>query len=264
MRSPHLVVGAGPTGLGCAIELAERSQVELVERTPVAGGESGWRSPEVQALRAEAESRGVRLRLGCVALRWQQTRLLVAAPGRIDWVPGAALFFAGGLRPGTTTDLAITGERPAGVVAATVALHLLEAEPRLWRRAAIIGDGPWAEHVATRIRSGGGQVVLVSGSGQQPAWADRCVHEGRGVEVVGRDRVTAVRVDTGAGVEELACDAVVLAGTPRPNRNVVGALGPDDLGVTFIQPLTGRSVAERSAFGRDAARRWLDENGESL
>ena len=127
MTAPYLVVGAGPSGLGCAATLARSHPVELVDRIPVAGGEAGWRSAEIRELRAEAESAGVRLLLGRAALRWQPGRLLVAGPGRIEWIPGSELFFAGGLRPGTAAELGITGDRPAGVLPATVALHLLDS-----------------------------------------------------------------------------------------------------------------------------------------
>ena len=145
MTAPFLVVGAGPTGLGCAAELATIHPVELIDRIPVPGGEAGWSAPEVTALVRDACRAGVRFRLGNTAVRWEAGRLLMAGPGRIGWLPGERLFYAGGLRPATAADLFITGDRPAGVLPATVARHLLIAQNRLWDRLAIIGDGPWAQ-----------------------------------------------------------------------------------------------------------------------
>ena len=49
MTAPLLVIGAGPTGLGCATELATARPVELIDRIPVPGGEAGWGTGEVNA-----------------------------------------------------------------------------------------------------------------------------------------------------------------------------------------------------------------------
>src|SRR5262249_52933543 len=132
MTAPYLVIGAGPTGLGCAAELVKVHPVELIDRIPVPGGEAGWSTPELTARVADARRRGVRFRLGTTAVRWEPGRLLVAGPGKIEWLPGERLFYAGGLRPATAADLFITGDRPAGVLPATVAHHLLAAQNRLW------------------------------------------------------------------------------------------------------------------------------------
>ena len=99
MTAPYLVVGAGPTGLGCAAELATVHPVELIDRIPVPGGEAGWSTPEITALVEAARRSGVRFRLGNTAVRWEPGRLLGAGPGRIEWLPGQRLFYAGGLRP---------------------------------------------------------------------------------------------------------------------------------------------------------------------
>ena len=113
MTAPFLVVGAGPTGLGCAAELATIHPVELIDRIPVPGGEAGWSAPEVTALVRDARRAGVRFRLGNTAVRWEPGRLLIAGPGRIGWLPGERLFYAaacGRPRPPTCSSLA-TGLR---------------------------------------------------------------------------------------------------------------------------------------------------------
>lgn len=138
------VVGAGPSGLGCALALADSMPVTLIDRIPVVGGETGWRDPMMTDLARQALDRGVDMALGSAALRWDGERLLLAEPGRIGWLSASTLFYAGGLRPGTSCDLGITGDRPAGVVPATVALHLLETRVQLWQNVSwsVLAPGP--------------------------------------------------------------------------------------------------------------------------
>jgi hypothetical protein len=260
MTAPLLVIGAGPTGLGCATELATARPVELIDRIPVPGGEAGWSAPEITALASDARRRGVRFRLGNTALRWEPGRLLIAGPGRIEWIPGERLFYAGGLRPATAADLHITGDRPAGVLPATVAHHLLTAQNRLWRRLAVIGDGPWAGPVAAHAHAGGSTIIAITPDCDAPDWADEAITQAAQIIITGRDRVQAVRARTGLQWTETACDGVVLTGSPRPNRTITGALADDTPGVTFIQPLAAASVTERSEVGRDAARSWIAAN----
>jgi hypothetical protein len=261
MTAPYLVVGAGPTGLGCAAELATIHPVELIDRIPVPGGEAGWSTPEITALVADARRRGVRFRLGNTALRWEQGRLLVAGPGQIEWRPGKRLFYAGGLRPATAADLFITGDRPAGVLPATVAHHMLAAQNRLWRRLAIIGDGPWARAVAEHAHAGGSTIIAITWGSDAPAWADEVATQAAQIAIIGRDRVRAVHVCTKQQLAHIACDGVVLAASPRPNRNVTGALREDSPGVEFVQPLDATTVAECGEIGRRAARAWITANG---
>jgi hypothetical protein len=260
MTAPYLVVGAGPTGLGCAAELATFHPVELIDRIPVPGGEAGWSNPEITALVEAARSSGVRFRLGNTAVRWEPGRLLVAGPGRIEWLPGQHLFYAGGLRPATAADLFITGDRPAGVLPATVAEHLLTAQNRLWHRLAVIGDGPWASAVAAHARAGHSAIVGITPGFDAPEWADEAITQATQIVIVGRDRVRAVRVCAKHQWTEVTCDGVVLAASPRPNRNVTGALDEASPGVAFVQPVDATSVTERSGIGRSTARRWITAN----
>ncbi len=261
MTAPYLVVGAGPTGLGCATELAAVHPVQLIDRIPVPGGEAGWSAPQVTALVEDACRQGVRLLLGVTALRWEPGRLLVAGPGWIEWLPGERLFYAGGLRPATAADLFITGDRPAGILPATVAHHLLAAQQRLWDRVAIIGDGPWASAVAQQARGAGTTIIAITKGCEPPPWADEVTTRAGHITIVGRDRVSAVRVRARQHWADIPCDGVVLAAAPKPNRNVAGALLDDSPGVAFVQPADPASVAAHSEMGRRTARRWIAANG---
>jgi NADPH-dependent 2,4-dienoyl-CoA reductase/sulfur reductase-like enzyme len=261
MTAPYIVVGAGPTGLGCATELAAVHPVQLIDRIPVPGGEAGWSAPQINALVKDARRRGVRFRLGGTALRWEPGRLLVAGPGRIEWLPGERLFYAGGLRPATAADLFITGDRPAGILPTTVAHHLLAAQQRLWDRVAVIGDGPWASVVAEQARAAGTTVIAITKGCDPPPWADEVTTQAGRIVIVGRDRVSAVRVRAPQRWAVIPCDGVVLAAGPTPNRNVAGALRDDSQGVAFVQPDEPGSVAEHSEIGRRTARSWIAANG---
>ena len=150
--APFLVVGAGPSGLGCAWELARHGDVVVFDRIPVTGGSAGWSGPTMRRLTDLVTSRGVRLQLGQTAMRFDGATLTVATPTGFQHIDGRQLIVAGGLRPATAANLCIEGDRPAGVHAATVAEHLLRTGVRLWHTVVILGDGPWSQPVATMCR----------------------------------------------------------------------------------------------------------------
>jgi hypothetical protein len=283
MTAPFAVVGAGPSGLGCATVLAAEGPVVLIDRIPVPGGTAGWDGREIRGYVRRVRRLGVRMRLGETALRWDGGlrldggrgdggrgdggRLLLVGPGRAEWVEAAGLFVACGLRPGTLADGRVTGDRPAGVVPATVAEHLLQAGVRLWSTVAVAGDGPWAAAVGRSARRLGSRVIAIGGDGAEGAvgavggawaeWADEHYPRPKQWSIAGRDRVTGIRLEGEAGVTELACDGVVLAGDPAPARNIDGAVLPGAAGVTFAQPLTPLDPAGRFDAAQEAAHRWL-------
>ena len=78
--APFLVVGAGPSGLGCAWELAGHGDVVVFDRIPVTGGSAGWTGPTMRRLTDRVTSRGVRLQLGQTAMRFDGAALTVATP----------------------------------------------------------------------------------------------------------------------------------------------------------------------------------------
>ena len=56
------------------------------------------------------------------------------------------------------------------------------------------------------------------------------------VAVAGSGRVSTLTLQRAGQRHVLGCDAVILAGSPRPLRNVDGAIGEPASAVTFIQP----------------------------
>ena len=157
-----IVVGAGLAGLAVAAELAREHPVTVVERLPAPGGVWGFDQPRVRELVSLCTYMGVEFLLGMSALRWTGERLLVVGPGRIEWLEGSQLFFAGGTRPSTAAELGIAGGRLAGVFAATVAHHLLDAGVVLGRRTVVVGTGDGAELVIPHLLRDG-TVTVVGG-----------------------------------------------------------------------------------------------------
>jgi len=254
MTAPVAVVGAGPSGLGCAAVLAAALPVVLIDRIPIPGGTVGWDNREIRGYVTQVRRLGTRMRLGETALRWDAGRLLLAGPGGAEWLHTVGLFVACGLRPATLADWRVTGDRPAGVVPATVAEHLLQAGVRLWATVVVVGDGPWAAPVARSARRLGTRIIAVS---DHADWADERHPRPKQWSITGRDRVAGIRLEGEAGVTEVPCDGVVLAGDPAPARNIDGAVLPGAAGVTFVQPLTPPDPAGRFRAAQDAARRWL-------
>jgi NADPH-dependent 2,4-dienoyl-CoA reductase/sulfur reductase-like enzyme len=244
-----IVVGAGIAGLAAGVDLAERADVQIIERLPAPGGTWEFDHPVVKSLVRECRLRHAQLECGHTALRWRDQRLLVIGPGRREWVDADHLVFAGGTRPATPAELPVFGSRPAGLFVATVAHHLLEAQIKLGRRIALCGNGYWAELVVKDLPAGTHVAFVSDGPVPEPpagVWIDS-FRGHRPVEVVGNDRVQSLVTEAGGERRVLRCDAVVLAGDLRPLRNVDGAVvdAPD---VTYVQPtaavLTAHDVVE--------------------
>jgi NADPH-dependent 2,4-dienoyl-CoA reductase/sulfur reductase-like enzyme len=232
-----IVVGAGVAGLAAAADLAERADVRVLERLPAPGGTWEFDHPAVRALIDQCRSHDVRIECGDTALRWVDRRLLVIGPGRREWLHADHLVFAGGARPATPAELSLFGSRTAGVFAATVAHHLLQAHVPLGRRIALCGTGFWADITIAHLPRGTELTVVGNGpiptapfGVSQTQWPND-----RGVEVIGDDRVTGLVTEVGGSRRTLPCDAVVLAGDLRPLRNVDGAI-VDATDVTYVQP----------------------------
>jgi NADPH-dependent 2,4-dienoyl-CoA reductase/sulfur reductase-like enzyme len=231
-----VVVGAGLSGLAAAGVLAERAETVVVDRLPAIGGMAGWEDPIARRLDEAGRAAGMRRLLGTTALRWEPGRLLVAAPGDIRWIDADHLVFAGGTRPATPADLRLVGDRPAGVIAATVAEHLLAARVTLGRRVIVLGVSHWAALVAHRMHLRGAPARLLGLPGDlPPAWADEWLGTATPRAVHGSRRIEELEVERepGGDRERIPCDALVIAAPARPIRNVEGAVF-DGERVTFM------------------------------
>lgn len=239
-----VVAGSGTAGLACAAALAGEAETTLVERLPVIGGEY-WDELRTAELRAEAERAGVRVLAGCQVLRYTGERALVAGMTTTE-LPADALVVATGHRPMTAAESGIAGPRPAGVLPATVALHLLEHGVLLGRRPVVLGPGGLADAAAAHLREAGAEQVTL-------------LADGRILRLEGRARVEAAWIERAGGEpERVEADAVVLARGRIPYRNVDGAVLPA-AGVVFAQPGTEpRDSPEVEAAGHAAAAEALE------
>ena len=234
-----IVVGAGLAGLAAAALLARDADVALVERLPAIGGLAGWEDPLARRLDAEGRAAGVRQLLGATALRWEAGELLVAAPGVIHRLAADHLVFAGGTRPATPAELRLAGDRPAGIVSATVAEHLLGARVRLGRLPLVYGVSHWAEPIAHHLHGQGLAVrVLGQPGAARPAWADEWLGTGVLRAAHGRPRISRLEISAEPG-GPLETDHLRRAGPRR-----AGAAAAQRGGRGLRRATTSRSSSE--------------------
>jgi thioredoxin reductase len=235
MADAVAVVGAGITGLACADALRGVADVTIVDRVPVAGGVHGWEADETREL---VEHCGATMLLGETAIRWDGAELLVIGQDGPRRVAAAALVIATGTRPLGRAELGITGPRPAGVVAATVASHLAENGLLVGRRPVVVGGGDWARRAVEALLEAGAVLVTVIPHG--PVASEllgrpgvRVFDDGRVAALDGDPRISAVTLTSG---DEVACDALVLAHGAVALRNVDGAVR-EGRRTVYAQPL---------------------------
>ena len=244
------VIGAGITSLACARELRGAAAVTVVDRIPVPGGVHGWSAAETRELAAGC---GAQLLLGETATRWDGDRLLVIGPDGPRRLECAALVVAAGVRPLGRAELGITGGRPAGVVAATVACHLAENGLPVGLRPLVLGGGDWAVRATAELLEAGARaatMICPDGPRRAPPAGVRVVAGERVASVLGGARVSGVELASG---ERLEGDALVLAHGLAALRNVDGAVFGGRRTV-YAQPLDDPATVDAArAAGAQAA-----------
>lgn len=218
------VAGSGLAGLHCAVNLASSAEVTVYERLPVPGGEH-WEDAEHRSLVRQARRNGVRFAAGTQVVRWEGDRLLAVGEGG-GIAAADALVVATGHRPPTRTELRIDGNRCAGVVPATLALHLLQQRVDLGRRVVVVGDSHWAAECVTMMtaRPGTASIVWVDTTSRSVHPNVTAVPDARVGATHGMPRITGVSVESALGVEQVACDCLILAGPAVAYRNIDGAV----------------------------------------
>ena len=274
--SSVVIAGAGQRGLICAGELAAAgTDVVVVERLPHPGGQEPERS--TARLAKAALRAGARFVLGTLAVQYDGTVVDVLGVDGAGSLPCGALVVATGSRPATRAELGITGDRCAGVVPGSAALHLTQAGVLLGHRPLVAGSGAFAAHCAhVQLAAGASEVTMTlpaSAPGEVRVPAGVRVFAGyRVASVHGTSRVEAavLRLESGpsggageparpAGQslpsggepQRIATDALILAAGMRPMRNIEGAIN-DRKGVFFCQ-LEGEDRSEQPARTAAAA-----------
>ncbi|WP_166904552.1 FAD-dependent oxidoreductase [Mycobacterium sp. DL440] len=255
---PHIAIaGSGLAGLHCAVSLAPTADVTVYERLPVPGGEH-WEDPEHDRLVHQARRDGVRLASGTQVVRWEGDRIL--AVGELGGIATAdALVVATGHRPPTRTELRIDGNRCAGVVPATLALHLIQQRVHLGRHVVVVGDAGWAAECIAKMRSGRNDVASIVWVGGPERSVDRDVMtmpDARVSATHGMPRISGVTVETPTTAVHLTCDCLILAGPALPYRNIDGAVMDDEPAV-YAQG-SAAILANAAQIGMVAAHRALE------
>ncbi|MGV0742616.1 FAD-dependent oxidoreductase [Mycolicibacterium sp. XJ870] len=251
------IAGSGLAGLNCAVGLAPSADVIVYERLPLAGGEH-WEEPHHRTLVRQARLDGVRFAAGTQVVRWEGDRLLAVGEGG-GIAAADALVVATGHRPPTRTELRIDGNRCAGVVPATLALHLLQQRVRLGRHVVIIGDSPWAAECIATMKSGTNcdvQIAWVGGPRRSTHPDVTVMPEARVSATHGMPRITGVTVGSATTAEHLICDSLILAGPAVPYRNIDGAVLDDEPAI-YAQG-SPAVMANPAQIGMMAARRALE------
>lgn len=280
--SSAVIAGSGQRGLICATELAVAGlDVVVVERLPHPGGQEPERT--TGRLAKAARCAGVRFVLGTLAVQYDGAMVDTLGVNGARSLPCDALVVATGSRPATRAELGIAGDRCAGVLPGSAALHLTQAGVLLGHRPLIAGSGAFAAHCAeVQLAAGASEVTMTL-----PAHALDKVGVPAAVRVFAGYRVASVhgaarveaavlRRDSGPpdGTEDgppdgtgeqpaagarsqgrdgepqrIIADALILAAGMRPMRNIEGAITERD-GVFFCQP-EGEDRGEQAA--RDSA-----------
>jgi pyruvate/2-oxoglutarate dehydrogenase complex dihydrolipoamide dehydrogenase (E3) component len=221
------VVGAGQSGLIAARMLAERRlATTLVERLPAPGGQEPEGAPE-RRLADAARAAGVAMRLGTFAVRWTGDELVTLGVEGATRLRVEALVVATGTRPATRAELGIAGDRCAGVLPATAAVHLIEAGVLPGYSPAVCGGGGLARRCAELLlESGAHQVTVISDHDpvvELPGEV-RVLNDWRITSAHGVTRLAALWLARGEARERVAADALLLAAGRIPMQNIDGAV----------------------------------------
>jgi pyruvate/2-oxoglutarate dehydrogenase complex dihydrolipoamide dehydrogenase (E3) component len=232
-----VVAGAGQHGMRCATLLARAgAEVTIVERLSAPGG----RDPERSAgeIAGSAARSGVRLLVDTLALQFGGTFVEVLSTDGLSRLPCDALVVATGSRPASRAELAITGDRCAGVVPGPAALRLTWAGVLLGHRPLIAGSGELALQLAMAQLGAGASTVgltMPAGARQAPDVGIRVYDGYRVLSVHGAIRVEKAILSNELESILVQTDALILAAGLRPLRNIEGAIEQRE-GVFFCQP----------------------------
>ncbi|QDT75617.1 NAD(P)/FAD-dependent oxidoreductase [Lacipirellula limnantheis] len=261
---PHyrvIVVGAGPAGLGAAIELSRRgiSPVLIVDRAAGIGGVAAhyevkagsvptfvqWNRGRVlfgeqivARWRAEFERAAVELQLECqvIDVERESKRLRLVSPrlGNVAATADAVLFACGAREKSRSERGWIFGQRPARQFFTMQLLQLIDGAHALpMRQPAIIGSDLVAYSAAAKLRAAGaGDAVMTDRRAQPAAGRAERLYFRRWTRPRWFGATEAATIDRPTSTEAVwldqrraACDGIVFAGELLPNSELIAAAG---------------------------------------
>ena len=245
-----LIVGAGPAGLAAAIAAKQSgfARVRVLDREREAGGiprhslHTGYGLRDLHRVMSgpkyaaryisKALEAGVEISTSTTALDWAgDLALALTSPLGLEEVSASQILLATGARERGRNARAIAGTRPVGIYT-TGALQqsVYQRHQEIGKRAVIIG----AEHVSfsavmTLAHAGVQTVAMLTPEARHQSYFP--LHWGTAlryryalrtrtelVEILGRDRVSGVRVTTPRGDEVIECDTVVFSADWIPDN----------------------------------------------
>jgi thioredoxin reductase len=247
-----LIVGAGPSGLAAAAELARDNRVIVLEREQTAGGiprhsdHTGYGlrdlrrvmfGPTYAKLLADrAVQAGADVRTETMMTHWVGERsVVVTSPqGRYE-IDAKAIILATGARERPRSARLVAGDRPAGIFTTGSLqnlVHLHHQSPG--SRAVVVGSELVSWSAVLTLREAGCQAVAMVTHRDRPE-SYAAFHQGakrllstpiststKVRRVLGRDRVEAVELEhvvTGS-VRTIACDTVVFTADWIPDHEL--------------------------------------------
>jgi NADPH-dependent 2,4-dienoyl-CoA reductase/sulfur reductase-like enzyme len=252
-ETPHIaIVGGGPGGLAAAISAKRASSrhVTVFEREAVAGGiprhcshspfgmrefSRIFRGPTyARRLVGQALAEGVEIKTNVTVIALKPGGgLVLATPEGLDEIIANRVILATGVRETPRAQRLVSGDRAAGILT-TGALqcftHLEGLRP--FRRPVIIGSELVAFSALLTSRTAGIlPVAMIEPEGRTIArWPSALLPRLLGVElllgtrlieIIGSERVEAVRVATPQGERRIACDGVLFTGEFTPAAELV-------------------------------------------
>jgi thioredoxin reductase len=255
--SDVIVIGGGPAGLACAIELRRRGvRVTVLEREQQAGGiprhcaHQGFGVRDLHRLLsgpsyarryiALARNTGVDLQVEAMVTGWTADGALrVTCRDGADELRASAIVLATGCRERPRSARLVPGSRPDGVMTTGQLQQLTERGAVVGTRAVVVG----AEHVSfsalLTLAHAGVRVAAMTtplprhqslpGAGRAaavryrvPLWTRTDVVEIRGARRV--EEVEVRNLDTG-GARSVPCDTVVFTGDWVPDHELAVSAG---------------------------------------
>ena len=251
-----VVAGSGQCGLLAAAAICESGKaVTLVERLPALGGPGAgaryYRAARGRGTRSRSEV-DARHAGGPVGLR--RSSYAGSRRGR-HYGPADVLVVATGTRPATRGELGIAGDRFAGILPGSAALHLTESGVLLGRRPVVLGGGSLAASCVHALgHAGADQITVVAPDGiVHPGIreADQVLSGWNVAAALGDPRLDAVTLVAGTSRLQITADALILAHRRVAMRNIEQATDPTP-GVVFCHSRADpKSLDDARTTGRD-------------